>query len=250
MVWYTLQLMGYEASIYTWNDWEENLPPVKAVLKEARADPNPARPGEVKIYATFDVVSDEGDSAAGLFGAETVTEEAAPVVDEIPPEVNGSDEKSESIINETEIEEMIAEPALGGPKVKTMGCVACFDPVTLYASGSSSSESEVTGGVKLGSVGGSSTSKITAAGALIQNQAGDVMATIELASTLSDEYVGTWDATDVPDGTYIVTLAAAAGGKTSYFEDVLTIEIDSSAPVQETTATTSTSTGIRKLGSY
>jgi thiosulfate/3-mercaptopyruvate sulfurtransferase len=250
MVWYALQLMGYEASIYTWNDWEENQPSVKAVLKEARADPNPARPGEVNIYATFDVVSDEGDSAAGFFGAETVTEEAAPVVDEIPPEVNGSDETSESIINETEIEEMIAEPALGEPKVKTMGCVACFDPVTLYASGSSSSESEVTGGVKLGSVGGSSTSKITAAGALIQNQAGDVMATIELASTLSDEYVGTWDATDVPDGTYIVTLAAAAGGKTSYFEDVLTIEIDSSAPVQETTATTSTSTGIRKLGSY
>lgn len=247
MVWYALQLMGYEASIYTWNDWEANQPAVKAVLKEARADPNPARPGEVKIYATFDVVSDEDDSAAGLFAAETVTEVAAPVVDEIPPEVNGSNETGK-IINGTEIEEMISTPSMEEPMVKTMGCVACFDPVTLYASGSGTSE--VTGGIKLGSVADTSTSKITAAGALIQNQAGDVMATIELASTLSDEYVGTWDATDAPDGTYIVTLAAATSGKTTYFEDVLTIEIDSSAPVQETTATTSTSTGIRKLGSY
>lgn len=250
MVWYALQLMGYEASIYTWNDWEANQPPVKAVLKEARADPNPARPGEVNIYATFDVVSDDDSSATGLFATETtVTEEAAQVVDEIPPEVNGYNETDESVINGTEIEEMIAEPSLEEPTVKTMGCVACFDPVTLYASGGSTS-SEVTGGVKLGSVGGTSTSKITAAGALIQNQAGDVMATIELASTLSDEYVGTWDAIDAPDGTYVVTVAAAAGGKTSYFEDVLTIVIDSSAPVQETTATTSTSTGIRKLSSY
>ena len=75
------------------------------------------------------------------------------------------------------------------------------------------------------------------------------MATIELASTMSDEYVGTWDATSAADGAYTVTLAAAAGGKTSYFEDVLTIEIDSMAPVQET-APASASTGIRKLGSY
>jgi len=249
MVWYALQLMGYEASIYTWNDWEANQPAVKAVLKDARADPNPARPGEVKIYATFDVVSDDDNSAAGLFATETtVTEEVAPVVDEIPPEVNGSNETGESIINGTEIEDMISQPTLEEPTVKTMGCVACFDPVTLYASGSSTSE--VTGGIKLGSVADTSSSKITVAGALIQNQAGDVMATIELASTLSDEYVGTWDATDAPDGIYIVTLAAAASGKTTYFEDVLTIEIDSSAPVQETTAATSTSTGIRKLGSY
>ena len=47
-----------------------------------------------------------------------------------------------------------------------------------------------------------------------------------------------------------IILAAAAGGKTSYFEDVLTIEIDSSAPVQETATTAAATDGIRKLGSY
>lgn len=259
MVWYALQLMGYESSIYTWNDWEENRPPVKAVLKDARASPNPARPGPVKIYATFEVVPDEADSKTELFATETVAEEAVSedaVADEIDPEVGEAGESSEmegtseeeSIVSGAEIEAILLEPSMEEPTVKTMGCVACFDPVALYASGAKSSE--VTGGVKLGSVANNALAPITAAGALIQNQDGDVMATIELASTLSDEYVGTWDATDAPDGIYVVTLEAAAGGKTSYFEDVLTIEIDSSAPVQEMATTSPASTGIRKLGSY
>jgi thiosulfate/3-mercaptopyruvate sulfurtransferase len=263
MVSFALQLMGYESSIYTWNDWEANSPAVKAVLKGARADPNPARPGTVKIYATFDVVPDEADSETELFATETFDEEAAPeepaiedsstvteAAEEAALDDDGSNETEESIVSKAEIEEMIsvAASSLEEPTAKTMGCVACFDPVALYASGSN--PSEIVGGVKLGSVGSTSLAPITAAGALIQDLDGEIMATIELASTMSDEYVGTWDATGVADGVYTVTLAAAAGGKTSYFEDVLTIEIDSSAPVQETETTSSTSTGIRKLGSY
>ncbi len=263
MVWYALQLMGYDSAIYTWNDWEANQPPVRAVLKEARAEPNPARPGPVVIYATFEVVPDEGNSATELFATETVTEETpsedAAVEEDIPEddgsEMVGSDETDESnhmegsFVNETEIEEMISEAtSMEEPTVKTMGCVACFDPVALYASGTSSSA--VTGGVKLGSVASStSTVPITAAGALIQDLDGEVVATIELASTMGDEYVGTWDATGVAEGVYTVTLAAAAGGKTTYFQDVLTIEIDNSAPLQETT-NSAASNGIRKLGSY
>ncbi len=264
MVWYALQLMGYDSSIYTWNDWEEHRPPVKAVLKEARAEPNPARPGLVKIYATFDVVSDEADSATELFATETTADESVPaevVVEDASPETeavdvvvvddNATDQMNESIVNETEIEEIISEAtSKEEPTVKTMGCVACFDPVTLYATASSTKPSEITGGIKLGSVGSTNLAQITAAGALIQDVDGEIMATIELASTLSDEYVGTWDATGVPEGVYTVTLAAAAGEKTSYFEDVLTIEIDNSAPVQETTTAAATNNGIRKLGSY
>ncbi|KQC12530.1 MAG: hypothetical protein APR56_06345, partial [Methanosaeta sp. SDB] len=262
MVWYALQLMGYESSLYTWNDWEANSPPVKAVLKDVRADPNPARPGPVKIYATFEVVPDEGDSATELFATETVAEESGSdemvvegsaagtgVAEEVVGDYNGSNETDTSIVNGTEIEEMISEAAsMEVPTVKTMGCVACFDPVTLYASGSN--PSGIVGGVKLGSVGSTTLAPITAAGALVQDQDGEVMATIELVSTMSDEYVGTWDATGAPEGVYTVTLAAAAGGKTSYFEDVLTIEIDSSAPVQETTTNSAASNDIRKLSSY
>ncbi len=257
MVWYALQLMGYDSAIYTWNDWEANQPPVRVVLKEVRAEPNPSGPGPVKIYATFEVVPDEGDAATELFGAESVAEDESTsgdaVVEDVTDEAvqgdGGSNETEESIVNGTEIEEIISEAAsMEEPTVKTMGCVACFDPVALYASGSS--PSEIVGGVKLGSISGTSTAPITAAGALIQDQDGEVMAEVVLATTMSDEYSGTWDATGAPDGVYIVTLAAAAGGKTFYFEDVLTIEIDSTAPVQETATNAAATTGIRKLGSY
>ncbi|MDF0592224.1 rhodanese-like domain-containing protein [Methanotrichaceae archaeon M04Ac] len=260
MVWYALQLMGYESSLYSWNDWDAKRPPVKAVLKEARAEPNPARPGPVKIFAAFEVVPDEADSDAGLFVTITASEEAEEVEEAASddpvegaaqdlPEIEGlPDETNGSVVGIDEIEDLIQEASsLERPTVQTTGCVACFDPVALYASGSN--PSSITGGVKLGSVGKTNTGAITAAGALIQNQDGDVMATIELAATLGDEHLGTWDASGAPDGLYIVTVAATAGGKTSYFEDVLTIEIDSSAPVQET-ATSAASTGIKKLGRY
>ena len=262
MVWYALQLMGYESSLYTWNDWEANRPPVKAVLKDARAEPNPARPGPVKIFATFEVVADEAGSDAGLFGPiaasrgasaveETLLEDPAAQVPsgDLPEMEDLLDETNRSIVTIDEIEVLIQEASsLEKPVVKTMGCVACFDPVALYASGGN--PSSITGGVKLGSVGKTNIGAITAAGALIQNQDGDVMATIELAPTLGDDHLGTWDASGAPDGIYTVTLAATAGSKTSYFEDVVTVEIDSSAPVQETATTIAATTGIRKLGRY
>lgn len=257
MVWLALQLMGYESSVYSFNDWEENSPPVKAILKNARADPNPARPGPVNIYAVFEVVSDESsngeistaEAVEEVTTDENTTEDGEIVtVDEIVPEGNLSALENGSV-DGAEIEEIISEAAsLEEPTVKTMGCVACFDPVTLYASGSNPSNAV---GVKLGMIGSSDLAPITAAGALIQDSQGEVMATIELAPVQSGEYLGTWDATGAPDGTYTVTLAAAAGGETSYFEDVLTIEIDSSIPVQEPETTTDASTnGVRKLGSY
>ncbi|MDF0590358.1 rhodanese-like domain-containing protein [Candidatus Methanocrinis natronophilus] len=255
MVWYALQLMGYDSSLYTWNDWEANRPPVKAVFKSARAEPNPARPGPVKIFATFEVVADEAVSDAGLFGpivpsvgAEDV-EEAAEVeaLEDLKVDVEGGILLGNVTIDGADIEEMISS-APQSPTVQTMGCVACFDPVALYASGGN--PSSITGGVRLGSVGRTEAGAITAAGALIQNEDGEIMATIELVPTLGDEHLGTWDASGAPNGFYTVTLAATAGSRTSYFEDVLTVEIDSSAPVQETGTTTAATSGIRKLGRY
>lgn len=256
MVWFALQLMGYESSVYSFNDWEAKSPPIKAILVNSRADPNPAPPGPVKIFATFEVVPDEDDAgpefAEGSDEVNTtgtvvdsVSEDGA--IDDIGPAENFSDETNESIVSGSEIEVMISEAsAVEKPTAKAMGCVACFDPVVLYASGSK--PSEITGGVKLGSVGSSALATITAAGALIQDSEGKVMATIELVPTLTNEYLGTWDATGAPDGVYNVTLAAATGGKTSYFEDVLTIEIDGSRAVAPTTQ--AASDGIRKLGKY
>jgi thiosulfate/3-mercaptopyruvate sulfurtransferase len=262
MVWYALQLMGYDSSLYTWNDWEANRPPVKAVFKSARAEPNPARPGPVKIFATFEVVADEAGSDAGLFGPIVTSRETSAVEeplseDPVAQAPSGDLPEMEALLDEMEgstftiddIEVLIEEASsLERPVVTTMGCVACFDPVALYASGGN--PSSITGGVRLGSVGRTQAGAITAAGALIQNEEGEIMATIELVPTLGYEHLGTWDASGAPDGFYTVTLAATAGSRTSYFEDVLTVEIDSSAPVQETATTTAATSRIRKLGSY
>ena len=119
-----------------------------------------------------------------------------------------------------------------------MGCVACF-PVEIYAGGSTSTQ--VNGGIQLGSIGNT---QIAEAGALVQNDEGEEMARIVLSHTSGNEYAGIWDASGKPEGVYSVILAASAGSDPFYFEDALTIVIDNSAPVQETT----TSTKYVKLG--
>jgi thiosulfate/3-mercaptopyruvate sulfurtransferase len=54
IVWLALDLMGYDARLYTLRDWLENQPEFKFELVEAKAKPNPIRSGEsVTITATF-----------------------------------------------------------------------------------------------------------------------------------------------------------------------------------------------------
>jgi len=69
MVWFALRMMGYDARIYTWNDWLKNLPAVRMRLNSTltRAEPNPASPGPVKIYAVFELPEE---------GAENISETA------------------------------------------------------------------------------------------------------------------------------------------------------------------------------
>jgi thiosulfate/3-mercaptopyruvate sulfurtransferase len=51
-VWFALGLLGYDARLYTWEDWAAHQPSI--YLKDIHAEPNPARTGDiVKITATF-----------------------------------------------------------------------------------------------------------------------------------------------------------------------------------------------------
>jgi thiosulfate/3-mercaptopyruvate sulfurtransferase len=55
MVWFALNLLGYDARIYTWQDWQANLPHLNIALQKAYAKPNPARIGDVvQITAVFE----------------------------------------------------------------------------------------------------------------------------------------------------------------------------------------------------
>ncbi len=74
MVWFVLDLMGYDARIYSWQDWQANQPKLGVNLHEVKASPNPASTGDVvQITAIFEEENQSaGAAAASKSGNETV----------------------------------------------------------------------------------------------------------------------------------------------------------------------------------
>ena len=74
MVWFVLDLMGYDARIYSWQDWQANQPKLGVDLHEVKASPNPAGTGDVvQITAIFKEENQSaGAAAAPKTGNETV----------------------------------------------------------------------------------------------------------------------------------------------------------------------------------
>ena len=55
MIWLALNLLDYDARIYSWQDWQANLPQLNIALQKAYAKPNPAKIGDVvQITAVFE----------------------------------------------------------------------------------------------------------------------------------------------------------------------------------------------------
>ena len=55
MIWLVLNLLDYDARIYSWQDWQANLPHLNITLQKAYAKPNPAKIGDVvQITAVFE----------------------------------------------------------------------------------------------------------------------------------------------------------------------------------------------------
>ncbi|MFZ2470884.1 MAG: rhodanese-like domain-containing protein [Methanothrix sp.] len=64
MIWLALTLLDYDARIYSWQDWQANLPQLNISLQKAYAEPNPAKVGDVvQITALFE---EKNISSAGL----------------------------------------------------------------------------------------------------------------------------------------------------------------------------------------
>jgi thiosulfate/3-mercaptopyruvate sulfurtransferase len=54
MVWFVLNLLGYDTRIYSYQDWVDNQPKLEINLKELKAEPNPGKIGDIiKITAIF-----------------------------------------------------------------------------------------------------------------------------------------------------------------------------------------------------
>jgi thiosulfate/3-mercaptopyruvate sulfurtransferase len=64
MVWFALSLLGYDARIYSWQDWQANQPKLNVDLLEATAQPNPAKTGDV-VQITV-VFAEENQSTSSV----------------------------------------------------------------------------------------------------------------------------------------------------------------------------------------
>lgn len=68
-VWFAIKALGYNASLYSWQDWTANQPRLNVVLEDIHADPNPATQGSpVKITALFGEakkIANTGSTATG-----------------------------------------------------------------------------------------------------------------------------------------------------------------------------------------
>ena len=54
LVWFALNLSGYDARLYSWRDWLENQPKFNFSLTDIKAKPNPVRSGQsTTITASF-----------------------------------------------------------------------------------------------------------------------------------------------------------------------------------------------------
>lgn len=175
MVWFALRMMGYDARIYTWNDWLKNLPAVRMRLNSTltRAEPNPATPGPVKIYAVFELPEE---------GAENTSKRA--------------DENLTTL--------------------SVMGCATC-EPITVWSGSLTKNKNP---GLSLGK----STEYFTCT-ARVSDSQGSEIASVPMERVSDDEYVGTWDATNAPPGSYSVSFVVTVYSLSKEFENALTVVI-------------------------
>jgi thiosulfate/3-mercaptopyruvate sulfurtransferase len=186
-VWLALELVGYNASLYSWRDWLENQPQLDIELEEIHADPNPATSGTpIRITA--------------LFGEANKKVAAEPL---------RSNESNEN--NNTSNQTILT----------TKGCVTCgFGSPQGFANINKSS-----GIAQLGNSGKSQSKADTfACSATIRDLAGSDKGQINMKQISGDQYSGIWNA-NVGPGVYRATIVASAGGATKTFEDVLDIEV-------------------------
>jgi thiosulfate/3-mercaptopyruvate sulfurtransferase len=70
-VWFALETLGYNASLYSWQDWMANQPGLPQ-LEDIRADPNPATQGSpIKITALFGVAKKIANPSSTVTGNST-----------------------------------------------------------------------------------------------------------------------------------------------------------------------------------
>ena len=193
LVWFALNLSGYDARLYSWRDWLENQPKFNFELTDIQAKPNPVRSGQTtSITASFQELQTNETKAA-------------------------ENSSSNSLSNSSSNDEV---------RLTVKGCATCgFEGFSLGAMGGNKS-----GILQLGSSGKSS--QYSASGqnsalrctAIINGPDGSEAARTSLLRTSGYKYAGIWNANVAP-GIYKVSIMATASGNAETLMNVLEIEV-------------------------
>ena len=192
MVWLALNLLGYDARLYSWQDWMDHQS-LNLNLESAKADPNPAKTGDiVKITAIFQ------ESNNSMISSE-------------PNTPSGSANGNETIL-------------------KIKGCTDCgWSGFSLGYTNNPSGNS--TGFMQLGSTGTGDSQIQKSSGlsnirctAVITSSDGTEIDKRNMQQVSDREFSGIWNA-NVGGGTYNVTIIASSPGITKIFRDKLAIDV-------------------------
>ncbi|HSD58327.1 MAG TPA: sulfurtransferase [Methanotrichaceae archaeon] len=198
MSWFALALMDYDARLYSWQDWLANQPKLNIRLREAKAEPNPAKAGDVvKITAVFQ---------------EDVEQQQK--------------QQTQQSVEEQSTEEIKENTSNENMTILTIkGCATCgFGSPQGFADISSD-----TGIVQIGSKGKASASDSSfRCIARITSSSGAEVGRVIMKRISGDEFAGIWNA-NVAEGDYDVTIVASAGDITKTFANALEIEVAGSS---------------------
>ena len=188
LVWFALNLSGYDARLYSWRDWLENQPKFNFKLANVDAKPNPTRSGSITtITATF-------------------REKQANVENSSPNE---------------EIELTIKGCATCGFEGFALGTSgasgASGNKSGMVQLGSSGKTSQSSAAVQ-------AADNALRCTAIVNGPDGSEAARTSLLRTSGYKYVGIWNANVAP-GVYKVSISASASGSEETFADILEIEV-------------------------
>jgi len=205
LLWYALVLSGYDARLYTWQDWLESQPRFPYELIEVSAQPNPVRSGSATTISALFQEREKG--------------------------TNESLSSESSAANASSIDQEA--------RLKVMGCATCgfgspqgfanLDRkdgyVQIGAAGKAGqSSSASTNPSDQSSIDGGTGDGTLRCSAVIDGPNGTEVARTSLLQTSGGRYMGIWNANVAP-GIYNVSIVASIGGNAKAFVDVLEVEV-------------------------
>jgi thiosulfate/3-mercaptopyruvate sulfurtransferase len=189
LVWFALNLSGYDARLYSWRDWLENQPKFNFELTDVEAKPNPVKTGSTTtITASFQVkpMANAGNSSGG---------EA-----------------------KLTIKAGCSTCGFEGFALGTSGASGASGnksgPIQLSSSGKTSQSSTAA----------QTADRALRCTAIVNGPDGSEAASTSLLRTSGYKFVGIWNAKVAP-GVYKVSIVASESGSSKTFPDVLEVKV-------------------------